>query len=50
MQKQRGEDEHAGGEVRVQRHGAEAGLAVQVGKREVGRRYFCGHLNLEMHS
>lgn len=31
MQKQRGEDEHAGGQIRVQRHGPAAGPAVQVG-------------------
>lgn len=38
MQKQRGEDEHAGGKVRIQRHRAEAGPAVQVGKCGPGVR------------
>ena len=34
MQEQRREAEHAGGEVRIQRHGAAAGAAVQVGGRQ----------------
>lgn len=46
MQKQCRGNEYAGGEIRIQRHRAEAGPAVQVGG---GAGQASGHFNLEIH-